>query len=255
MSWLALFQPEGLSGAAALFLVVFSFFTSAVTAAMGLGGGVAMLAVLGMLLPVAALIPVHGFVQLGSNVGRAWHMRAHVQTRIALPFLIGSLVGAVLGLQVVAQLPDAPLKLFLGLFVLLVTWVSIPAMAGIGGREIGIGGAVVAFFTMLVGATGPLLSALFAQTIPDDRKALIATNAAGMTLHHALKVALYAFAGFSFARWLPLLGAVIASGYLGTLFGVRILERLPERLFRILFRLMLTALALDMVRRGIAGLV
>ena len=76
MQTLASFLPEGIGVGAALLLVVASFFTSALTAAFGVGGGVAMLALMGLFVPVAALIPVHGTVQLGSNTGRAWHQRA-----------------------------------------------------------------------------------------------------------------------------------------------------------------------------------
>jgi len=48
------------------------------------------------LIPVAALIPVHGLIQLGSNTGRAWHQRVHIMRTIAaqwLPF-VGLMIGA-----------------------------------------------------------------------------------------------------------------------------------------------------------------
>ena len=250
-SWL----PEGLGWAPALLLVVASFFTSALTAAFGVGGGVAMLALLGLFVPVAALIPVHGAVQLGSNSGRAWHQRRSVRRDILLPFVAGSLVGAVAGALVVVELPDAPLKLLLGVFIIAVTWARIPGFGALGRAGLAIGSAVTALVTMFLGATGPLLSAFFAQIIPDDRKALVATHAAGMTLQHALKIVVFGLAGFAFAQWLPLAAAMIVSGYLGTVYGSAWLERLPEESFRRWFRIGLTLLALDMIRRGILALI
>jgi uncharacterized membrane protein YfcA len=86
-----------------------------------------MLALLGIFVPVAVLIPVHGAVQLGSNSGRAWHQRAHVRMDIAAPFIAGSVVGAILGAFIVVQLPDALLKILLGAFILIITWTKIPA--------------------------------------------------------------------------------------------------------------------------------
>src|SRR5690606_25363004 len=114
--------------------------------------------------------------------------------------------------------------------------------------------AVTALVTMFVGATGPLLSAFFAQLLPDDRKALVATHAAGMTIQHGLKIVVFGLAGFAFAQWLPLVAAMIVSGYLGTVYGSAWLETLPEETFRRWFRIGITLLALDMIRRGVMAL-
>ncbi|CAN0654581.1 sulfite exporter TauE/SafE family protein [Nitratireductor aquimarinus] len=249
------FLPDTLGALPALLLIIASFFTSALTAAFGVGGGVAMLALLGLFIPVAALIPVHGAVQLGSNTGRAWRQRAHIRFSIAAPFILGSLIGAAVGAYFVVQLPDALLKLVLGVFVIAVTWTKIPGAARLGHAGLAFGSAVLALATMFVGATGPLLSAFFAQIIPDDRKALVATHAAGMTVQHALKVIVFAVAGFAFWRWLPFIALMIASGYLGTLYGSRLLEKMPEETFRRWFRIGLTLLALDLIRRGLMGMV
>ncbi|MGY6707197.1 MAG: sulfite exporter TauE/SafE family protein [Rhizobiaceae bacterium] len=242
--------PDGLGTTPAAILIVASFFTSALTAAFGVGGGVAMLALMGLFLPVAALIPVHGAVQLGSNTGRAWHQRAHIRYDIAVPFLFGSLAGAIAGAWFVVQLPDALLKLLLGLFIIAVTWASIPGFDRLGRAGITAGSAVTALVTMFVGATGPLLAAFFSKILPDDRKALVATHAAGMTVQHLLKIVVFGLAGFAFAAWLPLIAVMIVSGYLGTVYGSRILEALPEDVFRRWFRIGVTVLALELLRQG-----
>lgn len=209
-----------------------------------------MLALMGLFLPVAALIPVHGAVQLGSNTGRAWHQRAHIRAEIALPFILGSLAGAAAGAFFVVQLPDALLKLILGLFIIVVTWASIPGFDRLGRAGITIGSAVTAVITMFVGATGPLLASFFSKMLPNDRKALIATHAAGMTVQHLLKIVVFGLAGFAFASWLPLIAAMVGSGYLGTVYGTRLLANLSEESFRRWFRIGLTILALEMLRQG-----
>ena len=89
--------PPEIGWPVALALMATSFGTSAVTAAFGLGGGVMLLAVLASVLPPAALIPVHGLVQLGSNTGRTLVLRADVARGVLVPFLIGSLVGITAG--------------------------------------------------------------------------------------------------------------------------------------------------------------
>lgn len=252
METIAGLLPDGLAIWSAGLLVVASFFTSALTAAFGVGGGVAMLALMGLFLPVAALIPVHGAVQLGSNTGRAWHQRPFIRHDIFAPFLIGSLIGAVAGAFVVVQVPDALMKVVLGGFILIITWGKIPGFDRLGRIGLAVGSAATALLTMMVGATGPLLSSVFAQIIPDDRKALVATHAAGMTIQHALKIVVFGLAGFAFAAWVPLVAVMIASGYLGTVYGSRWLERLPEAQFRRWFRIGISLLALDLLRQGVA---
>ena len=96
-----------------------------------------MLALMGLFVPVASLIPVHGAVQLGSNTGRAWHQRANVRLDIAVPFIAGSVVGAILGVFLVVQLPDALLKLVLGAFIIVLTWAKIPGIDRLGQRRSG----------------------------------------------------------------------------------------------------------------------
>lgn len=254
MDALASLLPQGLDPAVAAVLVVASAFTSALTASFGVGGGIAMLALMGLFVPVAALIPVHGAVQLGSNTGRAWHQRANVRMDVAAPFIAGSVVGAVIGAFVVIQLPDALLKLVLGAFVIAITWTKIPGIEKLTRTGLAMASVGVALLGMLVGATGPLVSVLFAQFFANDRKALVATHAAGMVAQHGLKILVFWLAGFAFAQWLPLIVAMIASGYLGTVYGTKVLDRLPEESFRKWFKIAVTVLALDLLRRGLMEL-
>ena len=104
-----LLPPEiGHLTAAILFGV--SFVASLITAAFGIGGGVVMIAVLASLLNPAALIPVHAVVQVGSNAGRAWIMRAHIDWPVWGIFLIGTVVGVAVGGVIVIDLPPAMIQ-------------------------------------------------------------------------------------------------------------------------------------------------
>ncbi|EFG2885594.1 sulfite exporter TauE/SafE family protein [Escherichia coli] len=243
--------PAGVDAGAALLLVIASFFTSALTASFGVGGGIAMLALLGVFTPVSVLIPVHGAVQLGSNTGRAWHQRAFVRWDVATPFIIGSVFGAIAGAFVVVQLPDALMKTVLGAFIILIVWTKIPGLERLNKAGLAIASSFLALISMMVGATGPLVSPVLAQFIPGDRKGLVATHAACMVFQHGLKILVFGLAGFAFGEWLPMVAAMIATGYLGTQYGSRLLDRMPEEAFRKWFRIGLTLLALDLMRRGL----
>jgi uncharacterized membrane protein YfcA len=246
--------PAGMEPWVAALLVVASFFTSAITAAFGIGGGIAMLALMGLFVPVASLIPVHGAVQLGSNTGRAWHQRAFVRLDVAKPFIAGTVVGAIFGVFLVVQLPDALLKLVLGGFILILTWARIPGIDRLTRAGLAVASVVLAMLSMLVGATGPLVAVLFARFFQNDRKALIATSAVAMTTQHLLKIVVFGLAGFAFWEWVPLVAAMILSGFVGTVYGTGLLERMPEETFRKWFRIGISLLALDLLRRGVLAL-
>ena len=250
----AAFLPDGITPAIAALLVVASFFTSALTASFGVGGGIAMLALMGIFIPVASLIPVHGAVQLGSNSGRAWHQRSNIRMDIALPFMLGSVAGAAIGAFIVVQLPDAVLKIVLGGFIILITWISIPGVGRLGRTGLAVVSSGVAILGMMVGATGPIIASVLSQLLAGDRKALVATSAITLVSQHALKILVFGALGFTFWPWLPLIAAMIVSGYLGTVYGTRLLDRLDETTFRKLFRIGITVLALDLLRRGIVGI-
>jgi uncharacterized membrane protein YfcA len=208
-----------------------------------------MLAAMASLLPPAAVIPVHAVVQLGSNAGRVLVMRQWVDTARLVPFTLGSIVGIAIGGSLAINLPGEALRLVLGLFILQTLWLPLAVMATIKGRGLALGGLIASFLTMLVGATGPYVVALL-KPLGLGKEGLIATHAAAMTAQHGLKMLAFGLLGFAFAPWLPLVAAMIAAGFLGTLVGRHWLGRLSQHHFDRLIQIVLTVLALDLVLRS-----
>ena len=223
-----------------------SLVTSALTAAAGIGGGLVLLSVMASFLPPVVVIPTHGVVQLGSNAGRAALMRRRIDRRILPPFVLGSVLGIVLGAKLFVALPTPVLKAILGLFILAVVWLPKLKASHIPNRGFTLVGIVGSFFTMFVGATGPFVASFIT---PDrlERHAVVATHAACMTVQHTLKVVAFGFLGFAFLSWAPLLTAMIGAGFLGTMLGRRLLDRLPHQIFARVFKVILTVLALRLV--------
>lgn len=252
-SLLAAALPAGLDPLTAGGLVAVGFVASLLTAAMGLGGGLLMVAVLAGALPPAALIPVHGVVQLGSNLGRAVLFRRHVRRGILLWFALGAMFGVGLGAGVAVNLPRPVLLTIVAVFILVSTWAPRLGSRPVPERGFVAVGAVTAFVSMFVGATGPFLAPFLASERLGDRRATVGTLAACMSLKHGMKVAAFAAAGFAFLPWLPFAAATIASGFLGSLAGRAIVVRMPERAFRIGFRTLLTALALRILWQALEG--
>jgi uncharacterized protein len=247
---LAFVLPDAITPGLALLLVAVSFFTSALTAAFGIGGGVAMLGALAGAAPPSVVIAVHGVVQLGSNTGRAMLQRGHVLWPQALRFAAGSLVGAALGATLFTALPTRLLLGVIGVFILAMAWLPKPRIPGLGHAGLVAGGAISTFLTMFVGATGPFVQALLLPLNP-SRQQLVATHAMCMTIQHALKVLAFGLAGVAFFAWLPLVALMVASGFAGTVLGSRLLERMSEALFKTVLKATLTVIGLDLLRQAV----
>ena len=246
MDFLLQFVPSDLTTLEAVGLIAFSYITSAVTATFGLGGGVMMLVAMASIMPALAVIPVHGAVQVGSNGGRAWMLREHLNWGIFRYFLVGSLIGAAVASQIVVVLPRDVLRLILGLFVLWVVWAPKLTKRDVGDVAfvpIGIG---TTFVSMFVGATGLLIGA-FMKPEKLGRMTTVSTHAVCAMLQHALKIVVFGLLGFAFWEWLPLVIAMIATGFLGTFTGKTLLERIPEKAFGWLFKALLTVLAARLI--------
>lgn len=229
-----------------LLLVITAFFTSTLTAVVGLGGGLLLIAIMPLVLPPVAVIPVHGMVQLWSNVSRAWFGRSELVTPLLLPFGAGVLLGGIVGFPVLQSYPVTYLPLPLGLFILLLTWLPQgPATLQLPGKFFTLG-LVNGFVTLFVGATGPLNMPVLLRHRLSSSQA-VTTMAALMVMVHLVKITIFGFIGFAFAAYLPLIGAMIVAVTAGSWFGTRLRRRTPNRWLRIAIKCLLTMLALRMI--------
>ncbi len=246
MADLPTWLPAALLPFDALLLILVAGFTSMMTATLGIGGGVLLLVIMAQLVPVSALIPVHGLVQLGSNGNRAIMTRHHIDWSLSRRFLMGAAVGASLATLVVVQLPLEIIQLAVGAFILWMIWGPKPAAKALSPLKTLLAGGLTTFFSMFVGATGPLVAA-FVHRHSHDKMQTVATFATTMTGQHLLKGVVFSVVGFSFADWLPLTIAMILSGMLGTWIGLNLLRKVSSVWFARLFRLVVTLLAIRLL--------
>lgn len=231
--------PEGVTAATAAIVVAASFFTAALTASFGLGGGLALLAIMGAVMPPVAVIPVHGVAQLGSNASRLLLQWRSVVWPIVIWFTAGSAVGAILGARLFVEIPEALLQALIGAFVLISAHGPKPKGFAPGPKTFFATGAGSAVLSMFVGATGPIAAAMVGVAKLDKLKT-VATHAGAMTAQHALKSVAFGFVGFAYADWAAIIIAVVVMGFFGAAAGTRLLRNMPEKEFRKGFTLMLT---------------
>lgn len=230
-------------------LVLASFVGSFITVALGIGGGALLLAIMASLMPPAALIPVHGVIQFGSNVFRAGMLIRDVHWPPYLGLAAGSLVGVAIGGSVSINLPPALVQIGVGLFVIWSVLSRPPAWLS---RIPWVTGLISSFLTMFFGATGVFV-ANFTKSLALQRRQHVATHAAIMTLQHLLKILVFGLLGFAYGPWIGIIALMIVAGFLGTLVGKQVLDRMSDRGFRRTLDIILILISLRLIWNGLAG--
>jgi uncharacterized protein len=231
--------------------------TSIVSGVMGMAGGMLLLSAMLLGLEPAVAIPVHGIVQLVSNGSRAWFLRKHVAWRAVWRFVWPLLPGGALGIWLLGHVPPSGSRIAIGAFVLASTWFksffSLSAGPAAAERILPLGGALVGLFSTLIGATGPLLGP-FVLALELSGQGTIATLAACQIFQHATKVLLFGLRGFDLRGYVLPCALLCAAAIAGSAIGTRLLDRLPERAFKLSVRIALSLLALHQLWQGISGL-
>ncbi|MCA9511775.1 MAG: sulfite exporter TauE/SafE family protein [Myxococcales bacterium] len=242
----------GLAPPVVALLFAAAFATAILSATIGVAGGITLLAVMLLFLDPLVAIPLHGVVQLVSNSSRAWMLRPHVRLDVVGRYSILLLPFGALGIGLAQSLSPHVLRAAIGVFVLLATWR--PQWLLLGARPENVDphrrffvlGGVIGFVNVSIGATGPLLAPFFLN-LGLTRFAIIGTQAACQMLGHLSKIVVFGAAGFTFREWLGLLGLLSIAAVAGTRVGGLLLERVNERVFRALYKGVLTLIALRLV--------
>ena len=246
MEAIADFLPSTVPFWAAALVIFASFFTAALTAAFGLGGGLALLAVMSAVFPAAAVIPVHGAAQAGANAGRFYLQRRDVVWPIVLWFSLGGLIGAAIGGRLAIEAPVWLLRGGVGAFILFTVWGPKPKSFAPGQWTFFLTGVAAGFLTMFFGATGPIAATMMSATAL-ARLNIVATHAAAMVIQHVVKIAAFGLLGFAFGEWVWLIAAILISGFAGTYAGTHYLRAMPEATFKRGFKFILTAIAVYLI--------
>lgn len=241
-----------LDGEALGVLIPAALATAALSAVVGMAGGITLLAVMLLYLEPLVAIPLHGAVQLVSNSTRTAVQRRHVEWPLLARFGLLLLPCAFAGLLLAQSMPAGLTRLLIGVFVLVATWV--PAALTFGAhperidprRRMVLVGGGVGFLSTTIGATGPLMAPFFLD-LGLSRQGLVGTKAACQSLQHLAKIAVFGVAGFAFADWLLPLALLAAAVVAGTWLGSRVLEHVSEQAFNWLYRGALTLIALRLV--------
>lgn len=225
--------------------------TSLLSGIFGMAGGLVLIGVLILLLPLPEAMALHAVTQMASNGWRGLLWSRHIRWRIAAAYVLGCCL-AVLLWSWIAFVPGKPLALVaLGVspFILHLLPRGMAPDAESPAQGVAYGAASMSLM-LLTGVAGPLLDRFFLGGAL-DRRGIIATKAACQVFGHALKL-LY-FGGLidqaaSLDPWLAI-GAVFAS-MAGTMLARPLLESLSDAQFKRWAGLIVTVIASYYIAQG-----
>ncbi len=246
-------------------LVLGAFMGATISGTFGMAGGSVLLGVmLALGVPYLVTLPIHAAVQLVSNSTRVIAHLSNVRWRPFLFFAVAALPGPIIGLRLLVDLnPDLALSI-IGVLILYTVWAPKWGLEKMKEAPAFVTAGVIAgIFGVISGAVGPLVAPFFLR---DGflKEQIIATKALCQSYVHVLKVA--AFLGvypalsasktlnFDFLEHWQLILPMALATIIGTYLGKYLLKRVSQERFALAYRVLLTVLALDLIVRGVDGL-
>jgi uncharacterized membrane protein YfcA len=225
--------------------------TTMLSGVFGMAGGLLLIGVLLVLLPLPAAMALHAVTQIASNAWRAAFGLQHVRWRVAAVFGLGCLAATAFWslLRFVPAKPVALIALGLSPFLLMALPPRLQPDADRPAHGFGFGIASMSLM-LLTGVSGPLLDRFFLGGRL-DRRAIVATKAVCQVQGHALKL-LYFGALIAAPGVLDPLaagGAVIAA-LVGTVLAQPLLAALTDEAYRRWAGRIVTAIAVFYLAQG-----
>jgi len=236
---------------ALLVIPVVTFFTAMLTGVVGMGGGLVLLLIMADFLPFAVLIPVHGINQLVQHLTRAAVSIPNIDKRISIQFGLGAIIGAAIGSQFVMHVTEEIFKIVLGCFILGCLLypklnIKLPKIPG----EWPFIGAFTSAVGLFIGNTGVFMSPFYLNR-GLDKEQLVATKSACQVAVHSTKIIAFVMLGFTLGPYLLLVVLMAIASFAGSYMSKKILGKISEKVFLILFQVTIVLLSLRLIIGGL----
>jgi uncharacterized membrane protein YfcA len=242
-----------------IILIISAFLTSSISAVLGMGGGIILLGIMAIIIPNGYMvIALHGIIQLISNTTRTFVFRKYLKKDLVKEFLIGAIIGAGLSAIIifllikifeVSSASDIKvdfLKPLIGIFIIWYLFLKGPKKEK-GSKSFIKVGSISGLASIFIGATGPLIAPFFLNSNL-TKENIIANKAACQMITHLTKIPLFIFFfNVSYIQEYKLLLPLIIAVFIGTNFGKKILDMIPEKLFIKLFKIALFIIAIKLI--------
>lgn len=227
-------------------LGLISIFTSFVAGIVGVGGGLMLIAILPSFLPLQALIPIHGFTQMFSNMSRAYFGYKDIAFEVVPKFLIGSVLGVSFIALILDMISLEYIPLFIGVYILLSLWSKKFNNKIKKYENYYLIGFLQSGLSVVVGATGPLTMALLLKEY-DDKNKVVATAALLMSITHCMKVLVFVYFGFMFSEYIDVITIMVLGVILGSYISTKLRDKIDGKKLLFVIKILLTILALKLI--------
>ena len=239
-------------------LIVSAFITSSISAVLGMGGGIILLGIMAIIIPEGFMvIALHGIIQLSSNITRMYIFRKHLVFKIIRKFFLGAVLGLLISSILIIiiiytfQLESGNnlkvdfLKPLIGLFILWYLFLKGPkkekklSFLWVGG--------ISGICSVFIGATGPLIAPFFLSGNL-TKENIIASKAACQAISHFGKIPIFiALFNVNYISEINILLPLVLAVFIGTYFGKQVLNFIPEKTFRLVFKFTLFLIAIKLI--------
>ncbi len=236
-------------------LLMATLVTSFVSGIFGMAGGLMLMGVLTVTLPLSTAMIFHGAVQMVANGWRAFLIRQHISWKILGRYLIGG-VPAIALLVFVSWQPDKTLVFLMLGFMAFIPWIpkSVFALDAQRPFQAEALGFIAQGLNTLAGVVGPVLDIFFVKT-GLTRQQIVATKGATQVIAHATKIVFWSLPVFSEMSvdlfpplWLILIAIPISM--IGTWLGGKVLHMMTDVSFRDWTKWVLTVIGVVYILRG-----
>ena len=236
---------------AVLAITLGSFFAAFVNAAFATGGVYIVLFTSISVLPVSAAIPLQSAFAAASLLARIHYFWAHIDWRLVRGFALGGVLGVTFGTRTFVTLPETVILVMLGIVLLVLIWMPVTNWRPPIKHPFFFVGILHSFLGAIFGVGGVLQPLLLRTSL--TKAEITGTLAACMLTLDVMKATGYVSFGFSYLDYIPhIIGATLA-GFAGTWAGKRISHRISEELFRRVFRVLVSVIAVRMIFQGLSA--
>ena len=240
-----------------LIIFVVAVLAGSVAAIAGFGIGSLLTPVFALQMPLKLAIAAVSIPHLTATAIRFYMMRAHVDWKLLRSFGLFSAAGGLLGALAHRWATSPGLTMVFGAALLLASLSELTGAARrvqLSGAAAWIAGAISGLLGGMVGNQGGIRSAALLG-FPISRSAFVATATAVGLMVDAARMPVYLWLqGAQMLGELRVVMIACVGAVLGTFWGRRVLDRLPEPIFRRAVALLILLLGIYMLASGWAAL-